>query len=174
MTDAPLHCTCRRRAATNLRCARCDTPICPDCSVLAPAGMLCRACGSPRGSRLFQVSLSNLARAYLACLGAAVFGGWLLVGLLGFGFFALWGAFIYGGLVAEVALRVTGRKRGPQMEVLAGVCSAGGLLAGWGFHIMSYRLPVAPATFFFLPTGPWFYLMAGIAVFAAVSRIRYI
>lgn len=176
MASEPLRCSCRRHAVTNLRCARCETPICPDCAVVAPAGMLCRECGSPKHSPLFQVSAGNLALAFLVCLGVSVLGGWLLVGVgLGFGFFALWGALLFGGAVGEVALRVTGRKRGLQMELLAGGTTAAGMLAGWLIKALSFQPPPGvPVAFPLFPGSPLFYLMAGVAVFAAVSRIRYL
>ena len=39
--------TCARHPAseTRLRCARCDTPICPRCAVEAPIGLRCPDCG---------------------------------------------------------------------------------------------------------------------------------
>jgi hypothetical protein len=136
--------------------------------------MLCRECGSSKKSPLFQVSIQSLLLAYLVCLGVAVFGGWLLRELPVFGFFALWGALFYGMVVAEVALRVTGRKRGTQMEILVGVCSVLGLLGGRLLQFLSYRIPGGAVVFSLLPTDIWFYLMAAVAVFAAISRIRYI
>lgn len=138
--------------------------------------MLCRECGNPKHSPLFQVSAGNLALAFLVCLGVSVLGGWLLVGVgLGFGFFALWGALLFGGAVGEVALRVTGRKRGLQMELLAGGTTAAGMLAGWLIKALSFQPPPGvPVAFPLLPGSPLFYLMAGVAVFAAVSRIRYL
>ena len=112
-------------------CARCDSPICPDCQVSAPAGMLCRECASLRKSPLFQVSVGSLLLASLACFAAASFGGWLLVRVgMGFGFFGFFIAAFYGAAVAEVALRTTGRKRGPRLRFLAGISAGVGILAG--------------------------------------------
>jgi hypothetical protein len=138
--------------------------------------MLCRECGGPKNSPLFQVSAGSLALAFLVCLGVSVLGGWLLVGVgLGFGFFAFWGALLFGGAVGEVALRVTGRKRGLQMEMLAGGTTAAGMLAGWLIKALSFQPPPGvPVAFPLFPGSPLFYLMAGVAVFAAVSRIRYL
>lgn len=174
MSTVPLRCKCRRQAVTSLRCARCSIPICPDCSIVAPAGMLCRECGSSKRSPLLQVSAPSLLLAYLVCLGVGVVGGWLLREVLPFGFFALWGALFYGIVIAEVALRVTGRKRGTQMEILVGVCSALGLLGGHLLPLLSHQVPGSVAVTMLLSTDIWFYLTAAVAVFSAVSRIRYI
>ncbi len=133
--------------------------------------MICRECGSPKRHALFQVSAGSLALAVLVSLAVAVLGGWLLISVgLGFGFFALWGALLYGGAVAEVALRVTGRKRGTAMEVVAGVCAALGLLVGWFLAASSRGAGLA----FAVPHSPRLYLVAILGVAAAISRIRYV
>jgi len=172
-TALPLRCRCRRHEITSLRCARCNVPICPHCSVVAPAGQLCRECASGRKSRLYQVGPKSLALAILACLATAVLGGWLLASLLmGFGFFVLWFSYLYGLIIAEVALRVTGRKRGPLMEILAGTCAAVGILAGWLFVVPAGSPEFISALGRHL-FQPWSLLVLGLAIFAAVTRIRY-
>ena len=81
--------------------------------------------------------------------------------------------FFYGTLIAEVALRVTGRKRGIKMEILAGACALIGVLVG---RVLGY-VPMMPA----MDALPVFYffnshtvLLIGVSVFGAVNRIRYI
>lgn len=172
-TALPLRCRCRRHEITSLRCARCSVPICPHCSIVAPAGQLCRECASGKKSRLYLVSPKSLALAILACLTTAVLGGWLLASKLGsFGFFALWFGYLYGLIIAEVALRVTGRKRGPLMEILAGTSAVAGILVGW-----LLVLPAGSPEFISVLSGHlfnvWNLLILGLAVFAAVTRIRY-
>ena len=159
----PLRCLCRRHAETALLCARCSNPICPDCSVPFPVGMICRKCAGANRSPLYQVKLDRLALAYLASFAVAIPAGWLLQNLMGFGFFMLWGALLYGLAVAEVGLRVTGRKRGRQMEILAVASTVGGLLANW--ILMGHSI----ATF----TG-WPILVLVVAVVSALGRIRNI
>ena len=172
-TALPLRCQCRRHEITSLRCARCSVPICPHCSIVAPAGQLCRECASGKKSRLYQVGPKNLALAILACLTAAALGGWLLASLgMSFGFFALWFGYLYGLIIAEVALRVTGRKRGPVMEILAGTCAALGVLAGW-LLVTPADSPAFADAFLRHLFNPWSLLVLGLVVFAAVTRIRY-
>lgn len=173
MSSIPTRCQCRRKAVTTLRCARCSVPICPDCSRVAPAGMLCRECSSGKWSPLFQVSVGSLTQAYAACLAVGILGGWLLLHMLGgFGFFRLWGALLYGLAVAEVALRVTGRKRGSQMEILAGVCAGVGLAGGWLISGLFYGSAFTLDWWLSFLQNPWHYLLAGVAVVAAVGRVR--
>jgi len=166
-------CNCRRRAETYLRCARCEASICPDCQVSAPAGMLCRECASLRRSPLFQVSATSLLLASLACLAASAFGGWLLVSVgLGFGFFGFFIASFYGIAVAEVALRTTGRKRGPKIEFLAGASAGAGILIGAvlaGLPLGSLLIPFLIRHYLI---NPFFYIDLVIAVVFAVNRVR--
>ena len=42
--DAAYFCARHTKTATRLRCGRCETPICPRCTVNSPAGTRCRAC----------------------------------------------------------------------------------------------------------------------------------
>jgi hypothetical protein len=153
--------------------------------------MICRHCARGGGkSKLYEVSPGSLLRAFLACLAVAAFGGWIMASFgFGLGFFGLWAAFLYGLALSEVALRVTGRKRGLQMEILVGVCAVLGIVLGLGIHIalnpemgrVIYD-PEMGAIPGFHPhsISPWVlylknpitYLSAGIAIFAAVGRIR--
>lgn len=168
-------CSCRRRAETYLRCARCEAPICPDCQIIAPAGMLCRACASLRQSPLFQVSAGSLLIASLACLAAAMFGGWLLVTVgMRFGFFGFFIASFYGIAVAEVALRTTGRKRGPKIEVLAGLSAGVGILAGAALAVMPLGNLLIPFLVHRYLMNPFFYIYLVVAVVSAVNRVRYL
>ncbi len=156
----PLRCKCRRKAVTSLRCSRCSVPICPDCSTVAPVGMLCSGCGNMRNAPVFQMDAGSTALAALATLAVAAVGGWLLSSIQ-FGIFNLLLAFLLGLAVAETAMRVTGRKRGPRMEALVGTCTALGILIG---HVSS------GAMIFDL----WFAAMVVIGTISAVNRIKYI
>jgi hypothetical protein len=158
--SVPLRCKCRRKAVTSLRCSRCSVPICPDCSKVAPVGMLCSQCGSPRNLPLYQVSTGNLAVGAAVCLGVASLGGWILVSA-SFGYFSLLLAFLLGLAVAETALRITGRKRGPKVEALAGISAGVGIVIG---YMAQGYLPMG-----IMP-------IAGIAVgvISAVNRVRYV
>ena len=68
--------TCPRDGIeTNIACARCDDPICPQCLVYTPVGNKCRACSDIGGPEMFKVSQSDLIRgAVLGTIGAAAIG----------------------------------------------------------------------------------------------------
>ena len=179
-----MRCKCRRQAETGLRCTRCNVPICPDCSRNAPVGFLCRTCaGGRRDSPLYQVSLQGLALGTLGCLTTGVFGGWIMAAY-GYqnGLFGGFLAFVYGIVVAEVGLRITGRKRGLQMEIMTGTCAALGLIGGLLIELLTTPLqhtqdgdviPLATAmndAFMY----PMFYLFIAVAIYGAISRVRNI
>jgi hypothetical protein len=42
--DGAFYCGKHKNAVTRLRCGRCETPICPKCTVFTPGGTRCRDC----------------------------------------------------------------------------------------------------------------------------------
>jgi hypothetical protein len=46
--DGAWYCAKHTKAVTRLRCGRCETPICPKCTVYTPAGTRCRPCSKNR------------------------------------------------------------------------------------------------------------------------------
>ena len=83
---------------TNIACARCDDPICPQCLVYTPVGNKCRACSDIGGPEMFKVAQSDLIRgAVLGGIGAAAIGA--AGGALAW---ALWRIPIFEGLPVTV------------------------------------------------------------------------
>ncbi|HLI48158.1 MAG TPA: hypothetical protein VKV18_05635 [Chthonomonas sp.] len=136
MPDAamPLRCHCRHHEITSLRCARCGVPICPHCSVVYPAGMLCKQCAKPSRAARLQLQPQEFILALVAGTTVSYVAAWLLLlaeGLLisvHLGFLAIFLAFFHGMLVGETVRRVTRYKRGDQVEKLAWLAAALGLI----------------------------------------------
>ena len=154
---------------------------------MAPVGMLCRDCSRGKPSHLYDVSPKILLIAFPVVLLAALFGGWLMYTISTIGFFGLIAGFLYGLGVGEITVRMTGRKRGWQIEVLAGVCVFLGLAGGYAIGLIAasvggpgqfyaaeyesasgYRHAVLAS--FFL--NPWMYASVALSIFGAVSRVR--
>ena len=183
-----VRCKCRKQAITGLRCSRCFVPICPDCSRPAPVGMLCRDCARGKPSHLHQIDPKRFAIAIPVTLAAALFGGWLIATIGHIGFFGMCAGFLYGMVVGEIALRLTGRKRGPPMEIMAGACVFLGLIGGYVLQLsvaMARYTSHAHGVDLETTAGPlalvaatlvnrWIYVTIAVAVFGAVSRIRNI
>lgn len=75
MTE-PTACARHHEVATRLRCAACDTRICPDCAVEAPIGLRCPDCGRPDRTAGLRRRPDQIAPALgVAVLGALVGGG---------------------------------------------------------------------------------------------------
>lgn len=137
MTTAVPRCQCRRKAETSLSCSRCSAPICPDCSVVATVGMICRSCARGSKNPLHQIAPGRFVLASIACLAASLLGGWLFLSLsFGIGFISLWAAYLFGLGIGEIALRLTGRKRGLVMEILAGSSVVLGMIGGFGIELL--------------------------------------
>jgi predicted small integral membrane protein len=149
--------------------------------------MLCRDCARGTPSRLYQVDPKSFAIAIPVTLAAALFGGWLMATVSHLGFFGAFIGLIYGLAVGEIALRLTGRKRGLLIELMAGGCVFAGLIGGMAIHTLTalattppelYSPDSAPMTatslLLRLVLDPWIYVTIGVAVFGAISRIRNI
>jgi len=57
-----LGCARHPKTQTRLRCGRCETPICPRCTVHSPAGTRCRACAHNKAPVRPQALLHEAGR----------------------------------------------------------------------------------------------------------------
>ena len=134
--------------------------------------MICRSCARGGRNLLHQVRPGSFALAAAACLSASLFGGWIIASqVIGYGFMSLWIGFFFGIGIGEIALRITGRKRGLAMEILAGTSVMLGIVGGFGINILLH--PEIPLTGFHLG-NPLTYAMLILATVSAVGRIRNI
>lgn len=159
-----MQCARHPNVETALSCGRCGTPICPNCSVAGPVGMRCRECASLRSSPLYQVPSQRFALATVAGVVAGTLAGFVLQFI---GFFILFVAPMIGGLLGEVVLRTTGRKRGPRLEFLAGASVVVGAALSVLLSGNLYRFANPVSLVFFL-------LAIGLTTAAAVGKIRYL
>ena len=126
------YCAAHPERDTGLRCNRCDRYMCVDCAVRTPVGYTCRECVRGHEDRFYQGTLADYALVALASAagGAAAIVATLLVG--GFLILGFILAPAIGGAAAQVALQLTGRRRGRQSGVVcAGAMLIGGIAAGF-------------------------------------------
>jgi hypothetical protein len=122
------------------------------------------------------VSAGSFARAVVVGLAAASFGGWLItsrefrVGLL----FELVVGFFFGTGVGEIVLRVTSRKRGAKMEILAGSVVVAGLIIGHAINYMIDGMPQSATFMSLFLLNPMALVMYGVSAFGAVNRVRFL
>jgi thiol:disulfide interchange protein len=154
-----MQCARHPQRETFVRCGRCEQPICPDCMVSAPVGVRCRECSRQNLDAIMKGS----PKQYL--LGALCgFGSGLALGLMPHTL--PWLGMIYGYLVGEATLRGGGRKRGLEMQIIAGLASALGFIV-WG-------MPHSQTQLLAMLSNPWNLVGLGLGVFFAVTHVRYI
>lgn len=120
------YCAVHPQRDTELRCNRCERYMCVDCARRTPVGYTCRECVRGHENKFFAGTAFDYCLVTGACaVGGALttvvmtlIGGFLIVGFIV--------APAIGGTAAQVALQLTGRRRGRY----SGYAAAGGALAG--------------------------------------------
>ena len=157
-----IYCARHKDTPTNLRCSRCETPICPRCMVQTPVGARCKDCAQVVRSPIYSVPPLFLARAVGVSLAIGIGGGLALL-ILGpvllFGSILLYPAAMagLGYLVSEGISAATNRKRGRPLQFVA----AGGVLVATVVVIVVYGV-----------IGLSDLLGAAIGIAVAVGRLR--
>ena len=138
---------------TELRCNRCERYMCVDCARRTPIGYTCHQCVRGHEDKFFAgTTLDYLIVAAMSAIGGAIaaalslfIGGFILLGIVI--------APAIGGFVAQIALQLTGRRRGRQSAyVCAGALLCGGLafalvLGGLGVFTLIYLGLAASAAY---------------------------
>lgn len=165
MTDTPptMYCANHPNVETSLRCNNCEKPICTKCAVLTPTGYRCREC--VRGQqKVFETArwvdypLVFGVVAILAYLGNVL--------SLRVGFFVILIAPIAGGIIAEAARLVSGRRRSKRLYVTAAAAAIIGcvpLLLQLIFNFSLFGL-LYQAAYMFLMTSAMYTRLAGIRI----------
>lgn len=159
-----IYCEKHPDTPTNLRCSRCEKPVCPQCLVHAAVGIRCQDCGKATVLPTYNVSASFLMRAILAGLVVGL-GGGLVLGLIirqllsGFLYLAALGGLGY--LASEAIGLATGRKRGRRLQFVAGA------------SVVLASVISAVISFAFIGGSPVIDLFgAALAVYVAIVRLR--
>ena len=161
---------CARHASveTVLRCSRCETPICPRCLVPTPVGARCPDCAQIRKIPTYNMQGSTLVRAVAAAAGAGLAIGfaWAFFNIVTYIFWGVLAGLAIGYAIGEIVSLATGRKAGPPLQAIAvgGVVLAylvrTGVLMAFSWDLQDLR------------TDIWGLVVAGIATFVAIGRLR--
>ncbi len=152
------YCALHPQRDTELRCNRCERYMCVDCAVRTPVGYTCRECVRGHEDRFFEGTVIDYGLVAAIC---AVGGALTTFALLLIGGFLILGFIVapaIGGAAAQIALQLTGRRRGRYSGYLA----AGGILAGG----------IASALLFFGGLGIFTLLYLALAASAAYARFK--
>lgn len=80
------HCFRHPRVATNLKCGRCDRPICTKCAVIGPNGVRCPECARQNIPLRPGAVAYEVKRGLFSILRASPWSIWILIMLAGFVF----------------------------------------------------------------------------------------
>lgn len=106
---------------TDLRCGKCEQPICPKCAVQTPVGLRCPKCAALKRLPVFEISNIFYIRGIAAGLAAAAVLGaiWSFIPVGGFLLFFI--ALVIGYVIGEAVSLAVNRKRGPSLQIIAGI-----------------------------------------------------
>jgi uncharacterized membrane protein len=106
---------------TDLKCGKCEQPICPKCAVQTPVGLRCPKCAALKRLPVFEISTVFYIRGIAAGLATATALGaiWPFIPLGGFLLFFI--ALVVGYLIGEAISMAVNRKRGPGLQIVAGI-----------------------------------------------------
>lgn len=124
-TTPKLYCYNHPQRETQLRCNRCERPICSECAVLTPTGYRCKECirGQQKifdNAQAFDYPLAVIVAGVLSFLGS------YLAGFLWF--FILMAAPIVGVIIAEAVRWVVRKRRSKLLGQVATVAVVVGSL----------------------------------------------
>jgi len=133
-----LYCARHPKVETNLRCGKCEQPICPKCVVQTPVGARCPDCAKLTRLPIFQVSILDHLKAVGVGLGLALSSGaaWGIIGP-DIPLFSYLIALAVGYMIGELGSLSVNRKRGAGLQVIFGVSVLISFMVAviFGFHI---------------------------------------
>lgn len=160
------HCPEHPKVSTNLRCSRCEKPVCAECLVQAPVGIRCREHGKAQKLPTYDIPTRVMVGASLVGIALGI-GGGAILGLLvlplvwSIPYASLAGLVGFGYLVGEIISRVSNKKRGPALAIVAG-----------GSVILAFIVIVFFTTVAQVGTDIFDLLGAGIATYIAIIKVR--
>ncbi|NLL89591.1 MAG: hypothetical protein GX226_00555 [Dehalococcoidales bacterium] len=153
---------------TNLRCGKCDKPICPKCMLETPVGARCRECARINKLPTFQVSSKQWLVS--SCVGFIIAVGYgFLWGIIG-----LYTNFIIlnlllgagaGFLISEGMSRVINHKRGTRLAITASVMV---VVSGFASVFTPLRIIYSASPMFIILD----ILAVAAGIYVAVNRLR--
>ncbi|HLV35208.1 MAG TPA: B-box zinc finger protein [Spirillospora sp.] len=159
MEEEVTYCEVHPDRETALRCNRCNRLMCTQCAVRTPVGYRCRECARAHEDKFFTATTTDYVIVFAVAAGIAALG-FIGVSLVRFLLFVFILAIPIGGAIGELALRLTGRRRGRYSgHVAAGGAVVGALAPGL---ILAGQLVLSPTVLIY----------AGLVAFTAYGRFR--
>jgi len=156
-----MKCATHPNVETNLKCGKCDKPICPKCLVQTPVGARCLDCAGLYKLPTYRVSIQYYLRAVGIGLGMAIVCGiiWGVMGTWMPFYLDLLLAPAAGYAIGEVISLSVNRKRGTGLAVVGGIAVTiscmFSIFSPWGFSFGLLDL-----------------VALALGIFVAVTRLR--
>jgi hypothetical protein len=127
--EGVMFCEVHPTVETTLRCNKCGRPMCTKCAVKTPVGYRCKECVRGQQTVFYNSnSLDPLIQGVVALPLGAIGAG--LISFITFGIWgwliAFWASSAIGALIADIAHRVVGKRRGRYSWLAVG----GGIILG--------------------------------------------
>jgi hypothetical protein len=120
---------------TALRCNKCGRLMCTQCAVLTPVGYRCRECVRQHDDKFFKATQNDDLKVIAICFAAALIGGFLISAIRLPPLFAIIAGLPLGGMVAQLALRATEKRRGRYSAQFGAVSTVIGGVVGGMLHV---------------------------------------
>ena len=175
LQPAQAHCQRHPDRPANVRCGRCDAPVCPECMVQAPVGFRCPDCGRGRRLPTEQTEPNDLYKAIAFCLVFSTVGGFgAFVAYVAYPSFILHLllAVVIGIVSAEGTSFFANRKRSPLVAIVAAVGAASTQISLFVFTALIPLLADAPWQIAFFQPFLQFVMGAPLAFVVAFLRLR--
>jgi hypothetical protein len=111
---------------TSLRCNKCERLMCSQCAVQTPVGYRCRECINQIQAGFYNANQADMIITFAVTAVLTGIGGVIVAAVNVWILFVIIIGFPFGGFVAEMAMRLTKRKRARNSAVIA----AGGAVVG--------------------------------------------
>ena len=163
-----MRCATHPNVETNLRCGKCDRPICPKCMVQTPVGARCRECARLRRIPTYNITLAQYTKAVAVALVLSIVTGifWSrLQSWLSFLYLDFILALLIGYAIGELVSLSINKRRGTKLQVLAG-------LAVVLSYITSRTDLVNGSINIFVDFNIWSLFALFVGVVVAINRLR--
>ena len=174
MSEQLTYCEVHPDRETSLRCNKCGRLMCPDCAVPTPVGYRCKQCVRKHEDKFFSAGQSDYVIIASLCAVASAIAAAIVLQIGIPALFLIFIAIPLGGGIAELALRLTQRRRGRQSaNIAAASVVIGGLVGAMINMTMRYgRIPPFDLIIRVMMSNFSIPILIGIMAFFAYSRFR--
>jgi len=163
-----MRCATHPEVETNLRCGKCDKPICPKCLVQTPVGARCRECARLRRIPTYNVTPVQYTKAIAVALVIGIISGivWSrLRSWLSFLYLDFILAVLIGYAIGELVSLSINKRRGTKLQVVAGLAVVMSYIASRA-DLVNGNIKI------FVDFNIWSLFALFVGILVAINRLR--